>query len=71
MTPAIPLWQWPGVPQKNQIGLVSLTVTWKTLPCVSSVLDLAQLIEKGLGGRLTLPSALLLMVPESKPELLI
>ena len=28
-TPAMPPWQWVGVAQKNQIGLVSLTVTWK------------------------------------------
>jgi hypothetical protein len=29
-TPAMPPWQWVGVPQKNQMGSVFLTVTWKT-----------------------------------------
>jgi len=31
-TPAIPPWQWVGLPQKNQMGFVSVTVTWKTEP---------------------------------------
>ena len=29
-TPAMPPWQWVGVAQKNQMGSVFLTVTWKT-----------------------------------------
>jgi len=34
ITPTIPSSQWPGKPQKNQIGLVSLIVSSKTLAFV-------------------------------------
>lgn len=29
-TMAIPPWQWPGVLQYSHMGLVLLTITWKT-----------------------------------------
>lgn len=40
-TPAMPPWQWVGVAQKNQMGSVFLTVTWKTsdYPIVSPLVS--------------------------------